>query len=266
MHHGVKISDNRFLFRSKGTIQALFRIIRKFFENYFSHKAPLFVSTKITELTELGQKYNIFQKVAHILPKFPIWTQQITFLGIKTDQFFEDYYSRQPLSINKIMELIKKYEIIDKAGLFFPILIRELSFLGIKVSYDKFQRDKIILEITKFINFLERYAERGEREGRIFPERFEGEYCRCSVLNMEGELKRKTDDLTDIINYINKLIETKYENIYLVGLSYKEDKDCISQITKTIQENFELKKFRCRSVKRDIPFTGYQIYLKHKAV
>lgn len=239
------------------------RIVNQFFENYFSQKTPLIASTKIIRLTELGQKYKILDKVAHIFPKLPLWIQQITFLGIKTDQFFEDYYSRQPLSSNKIMELMRKYGIIDKAGLFFPILVQELNILGEKVFYYKFQSDKIISEITVFINFLKRYAEREEREeGEAVPENFEGEYCRCGVVIMEGELKRKMGDLAAIINYIKKLAERKYENIYLVGLSSKEDRDFITQISKAIQKKFRLQKFRCKSVKRDTPLIGYQICYK----
>ncbi|GAI21607.1 unnamed protein product, partial [marine sediment metagenome] len=113
--------------------------------------------------------------------------------------------------------------------------------------------------------FLKRYAERKEREegeGEAVPENFEGEYFRCGVVIMEGELKRKMGDLAAIINYIKKLAERKYENIYLVGLSSKEDRNFITQISKAIQKKFRLQKFRCKSVKRDTPLIGYQICFK----
>lgn len=230
------------------------RVINQFFENYFSQKTPLILSTEIIKLTELGQRYKIIDKAGQIFPKLPLWLQQITFLGIKTDQYFKDYYSRKPLSRNKIMELVEIYEIIDQAGLFLPILVQELNLLGEKAFY-KSQSDKIITEITTFINFLQRYAEREVEEEKVL-KNFEGEYCQCGVVIIERQLKRKVSDLNPFINYIEKLVDRKFKNIYLIGSISKENRNFINQISEEIQRKFRLQKYRCKAVKTEIKIRG----------
>jgi len=66
------------------------------------------------------------------------------------DKFFEDYFSPRALTSDKIMELLEKYEIIDKVGLFFPVLVQELTFLGEKVFYRP-KNGSIICETRDFI-------------------------------------------------------------------------------------------------------------------
>lgn len=92
------------------------------------------------------------------------------------DQFFEDFFSMKTISNEKVMNLIEEYEIIDKVGLFFPILVQELIFFGEKIFY-KFKTSDIIKEISAFIDFLKKYAERKIGEERL-PKNFTGVHCR----------------------------------------------------------------------------------------
>jgi len=97
---------------------------------------------------------------------------------------------------------VERYEIIDKVGLFLPILVNELNLLGEKVFY-KPRKEKIIIEVAAFISFLQRYAEKEEGEETV-PENFEGAYCRCVIIIIARQLKRKISDLGPFINYIKK--------------------------------------------------------------
>lgn len=237
------------------------QVVNQFFENYFSQKAPLILSHRIMKLMELGEKYEIIDKAGKLFPKLPLWIHLVTFLGIKADQFFEDYYSRKPLSINKVMELVERYEIIDKVGLFLPILVNELNLLGEKVFY-KPRKEKIITEVAAFISFLQRYAEKEEGEETV-PENFEGAYCRCVIIIIARQLKRKISDLDPFINYIKKLVDRKFESIYLIGSSSKENRSFIDQISEEIQRKFRLQKYRCKEVKTKVTIKGERKEVKN---
>ena len=170
------------------------------------------------------------------------------------DRFFEDYFSQKALSSDKIMELLEKYEIIDKVGLFFPVLVQELTFLGEKVFY-KPKSGKIITEVRNFINFLQRYAGREIGEEEI-PKNFEGAYCRCGIVIIAKQLKREIGDLGPFVNYIKKLVEKKLENIYLIGSASKENKNFIDQISEKIQREFALEKYVSKEYKAKIKMKG----------
>lgn len=170
------------------------------------------------------------------------------------DQFFEEYFSPKALSSDKIMELVEKYEIIDKVGLFFPVLVQELTFLGEKVFY-KPRSDKIITEVIAFINFLQKYAEREVGEEKT-PQNFEGAYCRCGIVIIASQLKREIGDLNPFIVYIKKLAERRLENIYLIGSASKENRNFIDQISKEIQRKFRLQKYTSREFKAKIKIKG----------
>ena len=170
------------------------------------------------------------------------------------DQFFEDYFSLKAFSSSKIMELVEKYEIIDKVGLFLPILVQELTFLGEKVFY-KPRSQKIITEVTAFINFLQRYAEREEGDETV-PQNFEGAYCRCGIVIIAKRFKREIGDLDPFIKYIQKLIEMKMENIYLIGPASKHNREFIDQTSAEIQGKFGLEKYASRKYKAKIRVKG----------
>jgi len=170
------------------------------------------------------------------------------------DQFFEDYFSPKALSSDKIMELVEKYEIIDKVGLFFPVLVQELTFLGEKVFY-KPRSEKFITEVIAFINFLQRYAEREEGE-EIIPKTFEGAYCRSGIVIIAKRAKREIGESDPFIKYIQKLVVRKLENIYLIGSASKENRKFIDQIGEEIQRKFRLQKYASKEYKAKIKIKG----------
>jgi hypothetical protein len=170
------------------------------------------------------------------------------------DRFFEDYFSPVALSSNKIMELLEKYEIIDKVGIFFPVLVQELTFLGEKVFY-KPRDEKIITEVTSFINFLQKYAER-EVGDETTPQNFEGAYCRCGIVIIAKSSKRERGDLNPFIGYIQKLVEKKLENIYLIGSASKDNRNFIDQISEEIQRKFRFESYTSKEYKAKIKIKG----------
>jgi len=164
------------------------------------------------------------------------------------DQFFEDFFSMKTISNEKIMDLIEKYEIIDKVGLFFPILVQELTFFGEKIFY-KLKTSDIIKEISAFIDFLKKYAEREIGERRV-KQNFIGLYCRCGIVII-GE-KDKIGFSEPYVSYIKKIINDKIENIYLIGPAKKENIDFIKDIIEEVQSKLDVYKYVDKKFKSKI--------------
>lgn len=170
------------------------------------------------------------------------------------DQFFDDFFSPKIDANRKIGDLIEKYNIIDKAGLFFPVFVQELSFLGGKVFFQR-RDDRIIVEVRKFINFLKDCADReiGEEE---LPKNFEGTYCRCGITIIAKIHKRELGTIGPYTRYISDLIEKKIENIYLIGPGTADNMKFIDKIGEEIQYKGVLEKYMSRRYKSTIKISG----------
>lgn len=175
------------------------------------------------------------------------------------DRFFEDYFAPKVESSNKLMELVEKYEIIDKVGMFFPVFIQELSFLGEKVFFRP-RNERIIVELTSFIDFLHRYAKR--EVGEKIPANFEGAYCRCGIMIIAKRFKREIGNPIPFINYIKKLVGGKIENIYIIGPSSMDNKDFIDQIKADVKREFNLDEHMTKEYKAKIMFKGQRVEVK----
>jgi len=176
------------------------------------------------------------------------------------DQFFDDYFSIKALSSDRIMQLIEKYNIIDKVGLFYPVLIQELNFLGEKIFY-KQKSFSIVEDVKAFINFLVNYANRDVGEEKI-PKNFEGVFCRCGIVIIARSSKVAVGDTKPFIHYIKKLLEHKLENIYLIGSAYKINKDFIDQISLEVQKDLNLSKYFSKIYNAQIKIHGVRIETK----
>lgn len=176
------------------------------------------------------------------------------------DQFFEDYFSEKALNNEKIMELLEKYDIIDKVGLFYPVLIQELNFLGEKVFF-KQKSANIERDIKAFVEFLKNYANRDVGEEEI-PKNYEGTYCRCGIVIIARSLKLAIGDTKPFTIYIKKLIDNKLENIYLIGSAQKSNMEFIDQIATEAQENFNLQKYYSKVYKAEIKIHGKRVEVK----
>ena len=166
------------------------------------------------------------------------------------DKFFEDFFSMKTISNEKIMGLIEKYEIIDKVGLIFPILVQELTFFGEKIFY-KLNTNDIIKEISAFIDFLKNYAEREIGEQRL-KKNFTGVYCRCGIVIIGIGEKVKIGLCEPYVNYIKKIINDKIENIYLIGPATKENINFIKNIIEEVQSKLDVYKYVDKKFKSKI--------------
>ena len=151
------------------------------------------------------------------------------------DQFVQDFMKNK-MENEKISDFFEKYSDIDDVGIFYPVLVQELTFLGEKVFAKKRETQKIHEEVRKIVNYLYRYANRKLREDNVND--YVGEYCkfgiriigRSSVINRDGEKV--------YINHLKKIASSN-ETIYLIGnIDHKKFmkrvfKECKSDINYT---------------------------------
>lgn len=148
------------------------------------------------------------------------------------EQFFVDFFSPK-MDTKGIADLVEKYNLIDKVALFFPVLVQELSFLGEKVFWKR--RDaKITTEVNYLIDFLEDYANR--ELGEEMPGNFEGAYCRCGIMIVSKLIKRELGDIQPYVRHIERLLDKKIENVYIIGPAARDNVRFITQVVQNIEQ------------------------------
>lgn len=141
----------------------------------------------------------------------------------------------------KIAGYIDKYSIIDKAGLFFPLFIQELIFLGNKVFGQK-KESVIIHEVNGLIDFLKKYSERDVGD-ECLSSRFNGRYCHFGVMIIAKSIKVDYGDPAPYIKYLGKLIKVGIENIYIIGPFRDKTVNFIRNVCKIAKEKYNVKSF-----------------------
>jgi len=149
------------------------------------------------------------------------------------DKFFAVHYS-PAAEVERIGDLLESYGMIEKVGLFFPVLVQELQNLGDKV-YTKRSRNSIKEDVTKFISFLEKYSKRKLGDD-LTPLVYSGSYLRCGIVIVAKRFKREIGDVEPYIRYIEKLLANKIETIYLIGQMEDGNKNFMENIITQISE------------------------------
>ncbi len=135
------------------------------------------------------------------------------------DQFAQDYL-KEAMSNEKIADFFNKFIDIDRAGLYFPVFLQELTFFGEKVFTTKRDKSKVYEQIKILVNYLYRYANRKFNEDSISD--YNGAYSKFAIriigkkfkINNEGERVYKKN-----LEKLGNDIET----LYLIGALQNKD-------------------------------------------
>lgn len=129
------------------------------------------------------------------------------------DQFVQDYM-KEKMDNDKIADFFEKYVDIDEAGIFYPVLVQELTFLGEKVFAKRKDAQLIYEEVRNLVHFLFRYANRKLREDSISD--FTGSYCKFAIriIGRSAKINHQGDRV--YINHLKRIAEDN-ETIYLIG-------------------------------------------------
>ena len=124
------------------------------------------------------------------------------------DQFTQDYL-KGAMTNEKIGSFFEKFMDINKAGLFFPVFIQELTFFGEKVFTRK--RNQIFDQVRNLVIYLFNYSNRKLNQEIIND--FNGQYSKFAIrivgksfkINNEGERVYKNN-----LKKIDDSVETLY--------------------------------------------------------
>ena len=130
------------------------------------------------------------------------------------EYFVENFLVPKSNDSKKVADYFDKYSVIDKAGLFFPVLIQELTFLGSKV-FGQRKDNLIIHEVKGLIDFLKNYSER--EQGAKIPSSFNGRYCHFGVMIIARSVNVDIGDIAPFVKYLPKITNLGIENIYMIA-------------------------------------------------
>jgi hypothetical protein len=202
-------------------------------EANFVHATYLFVS--ISLLHRLKRYVSPSQKQAVDLKVTTDYlrAEKPRAVGLFLDEYLHPKTSKAGA---KIPELLASFEKIDEGGLFYQVLLQELEFLGDKVFLGaKHRNTKVIVEVTKAIEFLERVARR--TIGEEVPLYFDGTYC-CFAIMIAGKRLKMTPSGEVYVKHIEKnLIPKDIETLYILGMW--ENRNIIDNVCAAVEDTFE---------------------------
>lgn len=135
----------------------------------------------------------------------------------------------------KPLELYEKFEQIDQVGLFFPLYLREVDYLGQKV-FGKPQRDQIHKEINELVDHLNRFSQRVL--GEDIQTEFQKVHCKFEIM-IVGKSDVVKSSLNPYIEYIRYQVEpSNIETLYMIGSL--DNVEAIRRIAMEVADSFEV--------------------------
>lgn len=168
--------------------------------------------------------------------------------------FIDEYlHPRTQETKSKVAVYIDDFGVIDKSGLFFPVLVQELEFLGDKV-FGRRRDDRIIKEVDSLIEFLRPIATR--QIGDECDLDHNGAYCRFAIV-IVGKPSKHLTSIEPYVGYIKNALSRKdIETIYLLGRL--ENKNHLDEICGRINDRYE-----CM---RHVQFSHFLRYSDHRVL
>lgn len=169
---------------------------KSYIAKYQKNAIDLYVSYKILE----NEKIQLLQT----------YVQEILKEGL-TNKNTNDFYG--------------KFFDIDKAGIFFPVFLTEMTFLGEKVFGNKRKDQEIFDEVSRLVVFLYQYAHRKHHEESI--SEFNGNYCKFAIriVGMSVKIQKQGEGV-----YVRNILQipSSTETIYIIG--GRDNRDFINKI------------------------------------
>jgi len=131
------------------------------------------------------------------------------------DHFLEEYlHPHLDDASEKVAQYFEKFDVISKAGLFFPVFLQEMDYLGQKVFGSR-QSQVIVTEVKALIDFLQSLAMRKVGDERV-DLNFVQQYCRFAVV-IVGKPAKIIQSTSPYVNFVRGGLERNMETVYLIG-------------------------------------------------
>lgn len=152
------------------------------------------------------------------------------------EYFVSSYLIPELNKHDKVSNLLKQYVNIEKVGLFFPILVQELTFLGNTV-YLETPNAEITAEVNSLIDYLEKFSKREVGDYSV-PEVFTGKYIRCAIRIMASRYIVEANKIEGRQQRLITWIKAGYPNIYVLGANREETRDFMDCVIKAVQKEY----------------------------
>ena len=155
------------------------------------------------------------------------------------DHFLEEYLHPQiDDGSARVTTLFEQFDVISKAGFFFPVFLQEMDYLGHKV-FGRAKTQEIVTEVNGLIEFLRTLALRrvGDEEVDLH---FVKLYCRFAVVivGKSIKLKKSVAPTAPYVNFIRDGLERNVETVYLVG--HAENENHIRRVCADLSDKYDL--------------------------
>lgn len=148
------------------------------------------------------------------------------------EQFVSDYVVPSIEQNEEIRNLLAQFDVIARKGLYFAILIQELTFLGHKVFLQK-PKMEIMDEVNRLVEFLRAYSLRGDGDTNV-SEYFFGKYMRCTIKIVAATPTREKGETIGHRYQICQAVKNGFENIYLIGANSPPNCEFISRVVDAV--------------------------------
>lgn len=196
---------------------------RKYRYRNFVHAAYFFVSETLLKRTKNHLSPNLKKSLDLFATKEILEKEGMASI----EQFINDYINPEVERSEDIKMFLRQFNGINKIGIFFPILIQELTRLGNKTLLSTNNKEAIT-EVKRLIDFLETLSNR--KVGEKAPEAFFGDYMRCAVKIVASWSTREARKVDPQVERISLECKRGCENIYVMGSAKEDSKEFIEDV------------------------------------
>lgn len=152
------------------------------------------------------------------------------------DHFLEEYlHPHIDDGSPKVTEYFEKFDVLSKAGLFFPVFLQEMDYLGQKVFGSR-KSQQIVTEVSALIDFLKSLALRKIGDERM-DLTFVQQYCRFAVV-IVGKPVKLSHSISPYVKFVREGLEHNMETVYLIGRSDNEKP--IKEVCTALSDMYDL--------------------------
>jgi hypothetical protein len=130
-------------------------------------------------------------------------------------EFFAMFMAPATMDDEKLAALVEAYDLMDRAGLFFPVFVQELVFMGQKVALGG-GRKAVEQEVRQLLTFLRSRADRVLGDDTV-PMRYEGQYCKCGLVIVAKAEKLAQEGPEPYVRRVVQYADQGFENVYVIG-------------------------------------------------
>jgi hypothetical protein len=205
---------------------------REYAVKNFVHASYLFVSQMLLKNTQMHLSKS--QKISFDLYSTKILLEEQEKSAV--EQFVRDYISPEISKNENVRSLVQRFSHIHRLGIYFPILIQEMSCLGGKIFLSQ-KNNELIDEIGRLISFLFEISERKVGDTSI-PLEFRGKYMKCAIQIVASKASRERGLTENHAYNIKKYVRERFENIYILGTDTEENNEFMeSTVRRCIEEH-----------------------------